>query len=267
MSNHHNQITSQNTLSDSDDQEALFAELENEEPDTAYTHQRIIEQLNSELASRKDIHGTYPGTASLTDGETSPPSAAAATKGDKIGGRSHTGEEASGVQTLHSDQSLLDASTKHKRCIVHFSHLDFPRCATMDRHIRRLAMAHAGDAQVRFLRIDPRDAPFVVEKLKIKVLPCVLGFVEGMVVERIVGFEGLGVGGFDADSEFRTSDLERRLVRVGVLLERRISMIDDDEEAEEEEEDLGSDEERNMGRKRTAIRGSRRTRNDDDDWD
>ena len=43
-------------------------------------------------------------------------------------------------------------------------------------------------------------------------LPCVIAFVEGVGVDRVVGFEGVGRG-----DGFETGDLERRLVGAGVL--------------------------------------------------
>ena len=73
-----------------------------------------------------------------------------------------------------------------------------------------LATAHLG---TRFLKIEVGDAPFLVGKLGVRVLPCVIGFVGGVGVERIVGLEGLGGSG----EGFGTGDLERRLVRSGVL--------------------------------------------------
>ncbi len=57
------------------------------------------------------------------------------------------------------------------------------------------------------------NSPFLVIKLKIQVLPCVLAFVNGVSVDRIVGFEGLG---YTPDT-FTTKDLEARLLSCGVL--------------------------------------------------
>ncbi len=57
------------------------------------------------------------------------------------------------------------------------------------------------------------NAPFLVTKLKIQVLPCVLSFIEGVSVDRIVGFEGLG---YTPDT-FTTKDLEGRLLTSGVI--------------------------------------------------
>ena len=57
------------------------------------------------------------------------------------------------------------------------------------------------------------NAPFLVTKLKVQVLPCVLAFVNGLSVDRIVGFEGLGY----TQDTFTTKDLEARLLGSGVI--------------------------------------------------
>lgn len=57
------------------------------------------------------------------------------------------------------------------------------------------------------------NAPFLVVKLKVQVLPCVLAFVDGQGIDRIVGFEGLGY----TQDTFTTKDLEARLLGTGVI--------------------------------------------------
>jgi len=57
------------------------------------------------------------------------------------------------------------------------------------------------------------NAPFLVTKLRVQVLPCVLSFIDGVSVDRIVGFEGLG---YTPDT-FTTKDLEGRLLTSGVI--------------------------------------------------
>ena len=57
------------------------------------------------------------------------------------------------------------------------------------------------------------NAPFLVVKLKVQVLPCVIAFIDGVSVDRIVGFEGLS---YTADN-FTTADLEGRLLSSGVV--------------------------------------------------
>jgi len=86
------------------------------------------------------------------------------------------------------------------------------------------------------------NCPFLVTKLKIQVLPCVIAFIDGVGVDRIIGFEGLG----RSPENFTTRDLESRLIRAGVLSREKVV-----EEIEME------------ARKSKAIRED----DDDSDWD
>lgn len=122
----------------------------------------------------------------------------------------------------------------------------------------------------------------MVEKLKIKVLPCVIGFVDGVGAERIVGFEGLGEGGADADREFSTVVLEWRFLRRGVVVKSRVSRDKNGKDNGDASDDDGSggnrtgseDEEEKSRNPRKGIRsGTKLTRalkkngDEDDDWD
>lgn len=233
--------------SDSDD-EALFASLE-EEDDTSYRTQRI-QQLNAELASQKtnrDISNTGAG-ASLV-------------------------HRSSIYTPLDNDQSVLDFTTETSRCVVHFGHAEFSRCGVMDARLEELAGAHH---EVRFARVDVRNTPFLVAKLGIKVLPCVIGFKDGVGIDRVVGFEGLGAGGFDGTEGFDVKVLEKRLLRKGVLMQARFSEGDDGDDDDvkevESESDDGETRRRGGGPPRRAIRSGNtalrgREDDDDDDWD
>ena len=52
-------------------------------------------------------------------------------------------------------------------------------------------------------------------------LPCVLSFIEGVSVDRLIGFEGLG---YTPDT-FTTKDLEARLLACGII--RRSRAVED----------------------------------------
>jgi hypothetical protein len=138
----------------------------------------------------------------------------------------------------------------------------------MDRNLELLASQHYPEA--RFARIDVRDCPFVVEKLKVRVLPCVIGFVDGVVVERVLGFEGLGLGGQkDATNEFRAEELEKRLLRKGILLRRRLGRSDyrDEGQGGESDSEKNSDRRHPTDRKHIRDRAARPGLDEDsDDW-
>lgn len=223
------------------DDDALFDALETED-DSAYRASRI-EQLNAEFASAQNNSATLSST----------------------GGALPTTLREDGLYpTLKSDQALLDFTTQAHRCVIHFAHPDFARCNTMDNHIRTLAACHH---EVPFARIDVRDAPFVVEKIKIRVLPCVIGFKDGVAVERVIGFEGLGSGGRDGTDGFSTATLEKRLLWKGILAQTKLKTGDGD--SLQSDADSEADE---PGPRKTIRSGNARYRSghdddDDDDWD
>lgn len=229
--------------SDHESDEALFAALENED-DTSYRTQRI-QQLNAELASQRTNRDSSSTTnkgagASLVRNSTYP--------------------------TLDNDQAVLDFTTETTRCIVHFAHGDFARCSVMDARLEELAGRHY---EVRFARVDVRSAPFLVEKLGIRVLPCVIGFKDGVGVERVIGFEGLATEGLDGVEGFSLKALEKRLLWKGVLAQAKFSTEEDDDDVPEDSDQDDGDR-RRAGVKKAIRSGNNRLRNrndDDDDWD
>ncbi|KIW75997.1 hypothetical protein Z517_10742 [Fonsecaea pedrosoi CBS 271.37] len=165
--------------------------------------------------------------------------------------------------TLKSDDEALAFTTEHERAVLHFFHPEFSRCNTMDSHCELIADKHAeyGGADVSFARIDVKNAPFVVEKLGVRVLPCVIGFVKGAVKGRVTGFEGLCWDGKES-----SMDVARALedVLLGwTVISKRLLLGHEDERSDDDEE---------APDRRKAARGAIRSRNqrdddDDDDWD
>lgn len=166
-------------MSASDDEDALLQSLEDEtenDPSLAHLREARIQALATELSRAKAQRNEGYGS----------------------------------YNQIKDEKSLMETITSTKNCIVHFYKPDFNRCRIMDGHLDTLAGVHL---EARFLRIDVEHAPFLVIKLGVKVLPCVIAFVGGVSVHRGVGFEGLG---FNPDN-FETGELEKKLVGAGVL--------------------------------------------------
>jgi hypothetical protein len=72
--------------------------------------------------------------------------------------------------------------------VVHFYHRDFQRCQIIDKHLALLAPQML---PIRFCKIDAQKCPFLVERLRVNVLPCCVMFLNDVAVDRIVGFDGL----------------------------------------------------------------------------
>lgn len=108
----------------------------------------------------------------------------------------------------------------------------------MDVHLEKLAEKHF---DTKIARIDVQKAPFLVERLKVRILPCVMSFIDGKQVNKLEGFELLG-----NTDDFSIGALENELIRCGVF--QRAKVTD-----------------------KTTVRGisSNQTNDDDDDddWD
>ena len=168
---------------DSDDDDALIAELEEEEDTSAFSalREKRLEQLHAEMTRAKILKETQHGT----------------------------------YAEIKDEKQLMDITTSTKLCVVHFMKPDFSRCRIMDEKLRVLAEKHF---DTRFVSVNVENAPFLVVKLGIKVLPCVIAFVDGVGVERIVGFEGIGL----RPDSFTLRELETRLLGSGVLVRAKM---------------------------------------------
>ncbi|KIY74169.1 thioredoxin-like protein [Cylindrobasidium torrendii FP15055 ss-10] len=123
-----------------------------------------------------------------------------------------------GRYTEVSDEKEVIRITAHEpRCVVHFYHPNFKRCEIMDQHLKVLAPKYFN---TRFLRVFVENIPWLVEKLVLKVLPCVVVFIKGVTKDRLVGFEELG-----NEDEFATATLELRLSSSGVLRKQQATAL------------------------------------------
>jgi thioredoxin-like negative regulator of GroEL len=95
---------------------------------------------------------------------------------------------------------FLEIVTKTPSVVAHFYHPNFERCRVMDKHLAILARKYF---DTRFIKISAPDAPFFVEKLNVKMLPCLICFFNGVAGRRLVGFDELG-----GKDDFQTELLE-----------------------------------------------------------
>ena len=193
---------------DSDDEDALIAELEEDDDDHAFSalREKRLEQLHSEMNRAKVLKETQHGT----------------------------------YMEIKDEKELMDITTSTKLCIVHFMKPDFHRCGIMDDKLQILAEQHL---DTRFISINVDNAPFLVVKLGVQVLPCVIAFKDGVSVDRIIGFEGVS----HRPDKITAAELETRLLACGVLVRAKVT---------------GRDQER-----RTKTTAAREDDVDEDEWD
>lgn len=200
------QVLDRKRKADSDDEDALIAELE-EDDDTGMEalREKRLEQLHAEMSRAKALKETQHGT----------------------------------YQEIKDEKELMDITTSTKLCIVHFMKPDFNRCRIMDSKLSLLADKHY---EARFVSIDVENAPFLVVKLGIQVLPCVVCFKDAVGADRIIGFQGIG----RKPDSFSTAELEARLLGSGMLVRAKV----------------GADEARMRAKRREEVVGD-----EYDDWD
>lgn len=112
-------------------------------------------------------------------------------------------------EELSDEKQVVRTSAHEPHCIVHFYHTDFQRCEIMDKHLAKLAPKYFS---TRFVRVFVENVPWLVERLGVKVLPCVICFIDGVSKARLIGFEDLG-----NEDQFETGTLEWKLLQIGVI--------------------------------------------------
>ncbi|EPS41171.1 hypothetical protein H072_4927 [Dactylellina haptotyla CBS 200.50] len=167
----------QKTTTDEDDEDALLAELEKDEDNVLDgLREARLQQLHEELSRERKMKAENQGEY---------------------------------FETM-TEKEIMDLTTSRKYSLVHFFHPDFRRCKIMDTHLEVLARKHF---DTMITKINVENAPFLIEKLKVQVLPCLIAWVDGKSVDRVVGFEG-ELGNTDS---FQTAALENRLLSSGVF--------------------------------------------------
>ncbi|KAK5954466.1 hypothetical protein OHC33_004188 [Knufia fluminis] len=231
-----------NGIDRDDDTDAILAELEAEAEDTSSAaYQQRVKELQAE-AGKSSTNGSsgMPATTARQDS----------------------------YLYLRSDDETLRFTTEHERAIVHFRHSDFARCAIMDEHLDRIAQRHSytesSGEEIAFARVDVTNTPFVVEKLGIRVLPCVIGFAKGIAKGKVVGFEGICWDGREKDAKVSRA-LEERLCEWGLLRQKMLADEHDTDSDDEGEEEVKS--RRGINGRRGITGAKQKVTDEADDWD
>lgn len=78
----------------------------------------------------------------------------------------------------------------------------------MDTHLKVLCQQFP---QTQFLYINAEKAPFFINKLGVRTLPTLCIFIDGVLKDKVLGFEGL------SGDQFLTWELAARLSQSGVI--------------------------------------------------
>ncbi len=107
------------------------------------------------------------------------------------------------------EKDFFEVCKKSEKVVCHFYRESTFRCKIVDKHLALLAPKHL---ETRFVKLSVDRAPFLCDRLHIKILPTIACVLEGKTKDYIKGFDDLG--GHD---EFSTEMLEWRLGCTGVV--------------------------------------------------
>ncbi|KAL0275965.1 UNVERIFIED_CONTAM: hypothetical protein PYX00_003661 [Menopon gallinae] len=114
-----------------------------------------------------------------------------------------------GEYTEIDEKEFFETTKKSSNVICHFYKVDTMRCKIVDHHFKILAAKHL---EAKFCKLNVERAPFLTDRLKIRVIPAILMVKDSITVDRIVGFTDLG----NCD-DFSTEVLEWRIARSGII--------------------------------------------------
>lgn len=107
------------------------------------------------------------------------------------------------------EKGFFDACKKSKKVVCHFYRDSTFRCKIVDKHLELLAPKHL---ETKFMKINAEKCKFLVDRLKIVVLPTICIAMDGKTQDYIVGFDDLG-----GSDEFPTEMMEWRLGRAKAI--------------------------------------------------
>jgi len=106
-------------------------------------------------------------------------------------------------EEIPTEKDFFEATKKSKNVICHFYIDSSFRCKILDKHLQILANKHI---EARFIKINAEKAPFLTQRLKIKMMPTICLVRDAKTVDYIVGFTDLG-----NKDDFSTEVLEWRI--------------------------------------------------------
>merc|ERR1719242_452254 len=108
-----------------------------------------------------------------------------------------------------NERDLLKMASKGGNIVVHFYASGIDLGKIVDHHLKIMAPKHT---EARFVTLDARKSPFLINKWKIRTMPSICCIVKGYLVDKVVGFDDLG-----GKNDFPTLAMVRRLAKSGVI--------------------------------------------------
>lgn len=110
---------------------------------------------------------------------------------------------------LADEREFFDACKKSQHVVCHFYRESTFRCKIVDKHLEQLTREHI---ETKFVKINAEKVHFLIERLKIKMMPTIALIKDNKPIDYIVGFTDLG-----NTDDFDTEMLEWRIARSGII--------------------------------------------------
>ncbi|KAM4560854.1 thioredoxin domain-containing protein 9 [Fundulus diaphanus] len=104
---------------------------------------------------------------------------------------------------ISSERDFFAEVKETRNVVCHFYKNSTFRCQILDKHLAVLAKKHV---ETKFIKLNAEKAPFLTQRLRIKVIPTLALLLDGKTKDYVVGFTDLG-----NTDEFSTEMLEWRL--------------------------------------------------------
>mmetsp|Transcript_6992 Transcript_6992/g.13993 ORF Transcript_6992/g.13993 Transcript_6992/m.13993 type:complete len:254 (-) Transcript_6992:311-1072(-) len=90
---------------------------------------------------------------------------------------------------IHGEKEFFTEVKGSERVVIHFFRSATRSCDIIDRHLRDLAPGHL---ETKFIKVDAEKSPFLVERLKIWMLPSIVIAINGTTQHTITGLDEFG---------------------------------------------------------------------------
>nr|AFK11024.1 thioredoxin domain-containing protein 9-like protein [Callorhinchus milii] len=110
---------------------------------------------------------------------------------------------------IPSEKDFFQEVKESKNVVCHFYKDTTFRCKIVDKHLAILSKKHV---ETKFIKLNVEKAPFLCERLRIKIIPTLALVKDGKTKDYIVGFDDLG-----CTDNFTTETLEWRLGCSGII--------------------------------------------------
>ena len=118
-------------------------------------------------------------------------------------------EQGAGRYEEMNERDMLKMAAKGGNIVIHFYASGIDLGKIVDHHFKIMAPKHT---EARFVTLDARKSPFLVNKWKIRTMPTICCVVKGYLADKVIGFDELG-----GKDDFPTIALVRRLAKCGVI--------------------------------------------------